>query len=424
MSTKEIPVRRHTLANGLRVVHSYDPATAMAAVNVLYDVGSRDEKRSLTGMAHLFEHLMFGGSANIPSFDGELESAGGKSNAWTSSDFTNFYDTLPAQNIETAFHLESDRMLRLDFNSRSLKVQQGVVIEEFKQTCLNRPYGDIFHIVRRLAYAAEHPYSWPTIGLEPSHIARVTLDDVERWFYSHYAPDNAILSVAGNVSFDKTVELAERWFGDIPARHIAPRALPDEGFPAADVVETVTAKVPQTMIVMAFPMSGYGTQAYHAADTLTDILSAGRASRFTRRLIYGEREGLFAGADASILGSEHGGLLLLMARLADNSDGAVETARAMMLAQARELALPSNIGEHEFGRTLNNFEATFRFSNLNYLSKATNLAMAEYHGEDINRTITERRLLTPAIVAAEADRIFNHTPFATLIYKAGANYEL
>ena len=419
MSEKDIPVRRHTLANGLRVVHSYDPTTAMAAVDVLYDVGSRDESRSLTGMAHLFEHLMFGGSANIPSFDGELEGAGGKSNAWTSCDFTNFYDVLPAQNIETAFHLESDRMLSLDFSRRSLEVQRGVVIEEFKQTCLNRPYGDLFHHLRRIAYAERHPYSWPTIGLEPDHIARVTLSDVERWFYSHYAPDNAILSVAGRVSFEETVEMAERWFGDIPRRNVAPRNLPDEGFPTENIVETVRAAVPQPMIVMAFPMDSYGTRRYHAADTVTDILSAGRASRFTRRLLYGEREGLFAAADASIIGSEHAGPLLLTARLADSSDSAVDTASKMLLEEARKLCVASDITEHEFGRTLNNFEATFRFANLNYLSKATNLALAEYHGEDINRTITERRLLTRAEVAAEADRLFNHTPFATLIYLGG-----
>ncbi len=419
MSAKEIPVRRHTLANGLRVVHSYDPTTAMAAVDVLYNVGSRDESRSLTGMAHLFEHLMFGGSANIPSFDGELEGAGGKSNAWTSNDFTNFYDVLPAQNIETAFHLESDRMLRLDFSERSLEVQRGVVIEEFKQTCLNRPYGDLFHHLRRIAYGEKHPYSWPVIGLEPDHIARVTLAAVERWFYSHYAPDNAILSVTGSISFEKTVELAERWFADIPARHVAPRQLPDEGFPTENIVETVRANVPQTMIVMAFPMDCYGTARYHAADTVTDILSAGRASRFTRRLLYGEREGLFASADASIMGSEHAGLLLLTARLADNSDEAIETACKMLLDEARQISVASNISEHEFGRTLNNFEATFRFSNLGYLAKATNLALAEYHGEDINRTIADRRLLTPAAVAPEADRLFNHTPFATLIYLGG-----
>ena len=181
----DIPVGRHTLANGLRIVHSFDPTTAMVAVDVLYDVGSRDEKRTLTGMAHLFEHLMFGGSANVPSFDSELEDAGGKNNAWTSSDFTNFYDTVPAQNLDTALYLESDRMLALDFSERTLAVQKGVVVEEFKQTCLDRPYGDLFHRLRALAYGSDHPYSWPTIGLKPEHIGKVTLDDVKEWFYWH-----------------------------------------------------------------------------------------------------------------------------------------------------------------------------------------------------------------------------------------------
>ncbi len=402
-----IPVRHHTLANGLRMVHSYDPTTAMAAVNILYNVGSRDESRHRTGMAHLFEHLMFGGSANVPSFDGELENAGGKSNAWTSPDFTNFYDTLPAQNIATAFHIESDRMLALDFSERSLEVQRGVVIEEFKQTCLNRPYGDISHHLRRLAYAENHPYAWPTIGLEPEHIASVTLDDVKSWFYSHYAPDNAILSVTGRVEFDRAVELAERWFADIPRRNIQPRRIPAPGFPRESIVETVYGRVPQPMVVMAFPMDSYGTERYYAADTVTDLLAAGRASRFVRRLVYGPAEGIFASADASIIGSEHEGLLLLTARVADNDDSTISRACELLLAEARAIADPANIGAREYERTINNFEATFRFGNIDYLSKATNLALAEYHGEDINATVAARRSLRPEAVAAEADRLFS-----------------
>ncbi len=412
-----IPVRHHTLANGLRMVHSYDPTTAMAAVNILYNVGSRDESRHRTGMAHLFEHLMFGGSANVPSFDGELENAGGKSNAWTSPDFTNFYDTLPAQNIATAFHIESDRMLALDFSERSLEVQRGVVIEEFKQTCLNRPYGDISHHLRRLAYAENHPYAWPTIGLEPEHIASVTLDDVKSWFYSHYAPDNAILSVTGRVEFDRAVELAERWFADIPRRNIQPRRIPAPGFPRESIVETVYGRVPQPMVVMAFPMDSYGTERYYAADTVTDLLAAGRASRFVRRLVYGPAEGIFASADASIIGSEHEGLLLLTARVADNDDSTISRACELLLAEARAIAGPANIGKREYERTINNFEATFRFGNIDYLSKATNLALAEYHGEDINATVAARRSLRPEAVAAEADRLFNRTPFVTLVYR-------
>ncbi len=414
---KSIPVNRHTLPNGLRLVHSYDGDTAMVAVNVLYNVGSRDESRRLTGMAHLFEHLMFGGSANVPSFDKELEEAGGKSNAWTSADFTNFYDTLPAQNLATALHLESDRMLALDFNERSLAVQKGVVTEEFKQTCLDRPYGDLFHHLRRIAYSAEHPYSWPTIGLEPAHIAKVTMDDVRRWFYSHYAPNNAILSIAGNVDFDTALRLTEQWFADVPRRHIVARALPSAGFPSTNVTETVYADVPFPLIVIAYPMAAYGEDGYFAADTLTDILSVGRAARLRNNVVNGTGSGLVTDADASVLGSEEPGLLLLTARLSSDSDADIERAIGLIKDEVRRLAVPGNLPSRELERTLNNFEASFRFSNVSYLSRATNLAMAEYHGEDINRTVTDRRLLTPADIERLADKIFNGTPSATLIYR-------
>ncbi len=417
MSLKKICIKRHTLANGLRVVHSYDGSTVMAAVNILYNVGSRDESRRLTGMAHLFEHLMFGGSAHVPDFDAELEAAGGRSNAWTSTDFTNFYDVVPAQNISTAFHLESDRMLSLDFNPRSLEVQRSVVIEEFKQTCLNRPYGDISHLIRNLAYAENHPYSWPTIGLEPEHIAKVTMDDVREWFYAHYAPNNAILAITGNVDFEKTVELAETWFGDIPRREIAERRLPDEEFPKENITETVYRHVPQPHIVMAFPMAAYGEKEYFTADTITDILAVGRSSRLMRNLVFGPVPGLFAQADASIIGSEQPGLLLLSARLASDKDEDIGRATEMLLGQARQLASPGNVSDHELQRCLNKFESTFRFSNAGYLARATNLAQAEMHGEDLNRTVTDRRILTPDDIAATADELFNRRPFVTLHYR-------
>ena len=291
MSSDVLTVNRHTMANGLRIVHSPDTTTAMVGMNILYNVGARDESRRLTGMAHLFEHLMFGGSANIADFDEVLERAGGRSNAWTSSDFTNFYLSIPAQNVETAFYLESDRMLALSFSQRSLSIQQGVVIEEFKQQCLDRPYGKMMHVLREAMYSSQHPYSWPTIGLKPEHIAQVTLEDVEKWFYSHYAPNNAIMAVTGNISFERVVELAEKWFGDIPRREIAPRQLPSPGFPEADVFRQVYDHVPSTMVVVALPMSSYGTEEYFAADAITDLLSAGRASRFTSNIIHGKARG-------------------------------------------------------------------------------------------------------------------------------------
>lgn len=416
-NTPRVEVSRFTLANGLRVVHSYDPSTAMVAVDVLYDTGARDEERHLTGMAHLFEHLMFGGSVNVPDFDAEIEGAGGSDNAWTSNDFTNFYDTLPAQNVETAFHLESDRMLALAFDPRSLEVQRHVVIEEFKQQCLNRPYGDLGHHLRRILYGGRHPYSWPTIGLEPEHIARVTSDDVRRWFYSHYAPNNAVVAVCGNVTLERTRELAEKWFGGIPRREIAPRQLPEPQFPAGDVITTVCGPVPATAIAIAFPMEAYGTQGYLAADILTDILAAGNASRLYRRLIAANAaDGLFASADASISGSEHEGMLMFNAKLTRNSEADAMLARQMMIDIAGEMTLDGNITEREIQRTANRFEAAFRFNNLSYLGKATELALAEIHGEDINDRTEERRRISPGTLTSYARKIFG-TPSATVVYR-------
>lgn len=416
MKDLQIPVERHTLPNGLRVVHSYDPFTAMVAVDVLYNVGARDENRRRTGMAHLFEHLMFGGSAHVPDFDGILESAGGQSNAWTSNDFTNFYDTLPACNIDTALYLESDRMLGLSFNPTALEVQRAVVIEEFKQQCLDRPYGDLFHHLRRLMYASEHPYSWPVIGLEPTHIAAVTMDDVKDWFYSHYAPDNAVLAITGNISFDEACRRAERWFADVPARHPAQRSLPEPGFPEADVIETVHGNVPCPLIVAAFSMAPYGHSEYFTADTITDVLSAGRSARFSLNLVNGTAKGLISDADASIIGSEEPGMLLLTARLTSDSDADITRARTLLIDEARRLGEPGALTQRDLERTLNNFEATHRFSNVGYLARATNLAMAEMHCEDINRIVDDRRRLTPGDITAAAAEIFSR-PSATVIYR-------
>ena len=416
MTVKPINVARHTLPNGLRLVHSYDPTTAMVAVDVLYNVGARDENRSLTGIAHLFEHLMFAGSANIPDFDGELEAAGGRSNAWTSNDFTNFYDTLPAQNLDTALHLESDRMLSPAFSENSLRVQRGVVIEEFKQQCLDRPYGDIYHHLRRIAYAESHPYSWPVIGLSPDHVAKVTMDDARQWFFSHYAPNNGVLAISGGVPFDEACAKAEEWFYDVPAREIAPRPTVDPGFPSNPVVETVRGNVPLPLITVAYPMASYGTPEYFAADTITDILSVGRSARLRNSLANGRGLGIIADADASIIGCEGPGLLLVNMQLAEDSDSAIEQALVLLEEELRRITHPGDLSPRELERTLNNFEASFRFSNTSYLHVATNLAQAELHGEDINRTVTDRRKLTPEDITTTAAEIFSR-PSATLIYR-------
>jgi len=415
---------RFTLDNGLRVVYSQDTSTAMVAVDVLYDTGARDESPRLTGMAHLFEHLMFGGSVNVPDFDAGLEAAGGTSNAWTSNDFTNFYDVLPAQNVATAFHLESDRMLALDFSPRALEIQRSVVIEEFKQQCLNRPYGDMMHRLRALLYGGVHPYSWPVIGLTPEHIAAVTEDDVRAWFYAHYAPDNAVLAVTGNIPGEHVRELAVEWFGDIPRRSPAPRRLPAPVFPSASVTEVMKGRVPQPMVVIAFPMDSYGTPDYFAADTVTDILGAGRSCRFYRRLVAGGHGGLFASADASISGSEHEGMLMLTASLAPGTDGAGrDKAAALMLAEARALAADGNLAPRELERAFNRFEATFRFTNLSYLNLAQSLAAAEIHGEDIADTVGRQRMTTVGDIARVSRKIFCESPFVRLDYIPADTWE-
>ncbi len=406
-------VQRLTLPNGLRIVHHRDTTTAMVAVNVLYDVGARDEQPHQTGIAHLFEHLMFGGSVNIPDFDAAIENAGGIDNAWTSNDFTNFYDVVPAQNVETAFWLESDRMLSPAFTEKGLQVQKNVVIEEFKQTCLNRPYGDTWHHLRRLAYT-EHPYRWPVIGIEPAHIAGITLDDARQFFNTHYSPSNAILAVSGNITAEETFRLAEKWFGDIPYREIAPRKLPAEPDQRESRRLEIEGDIPATSLTIGFKMGGYGSEFYRPADILTDIMSSGRSSRFYRNLLL--KTGLFTDVDASILGSEDPGLLLVTARLTDNS---TDTLRKAEKAIADELntIVTDGITETELQRALNRFESENRFSNVSYLSKASALAMAELHGDDINRHIENYRAITADSINAAARTILRQELSSTLIYR-------
>ena len=261
-----ITVNRHTLPNGLRIVHHEDKDTQMVALNVLYNVGARDEHPDHTGFAHLFEHLMFGGSVNIPDYDTHVQNAGGENNAWTNNDITNYYITLPRQNVETGFLLESDRMLSLDFSERSLEVQRHVVIEEFKQRNLNQPYGDVGHLVRSLVYKA-HPYQWPTIGKEPSHIEHATLDEVKDFFFRFYAPNNAILAVTGNITFEDTVALAEKWFGPIPRRDVKPRNLPVEPPQTEERRMTVERNVPVDALHLIFHKCDRLHPDYHVYDT-------------------------------------------------------------------------------------------------------------------------------------------------------------
>ena len=402
-----------TLPNGLRIVHNYDSATAMVALNVMYDVGARDENPELTGLAHLFEHLMFGGSVNIPDFDGAIENAGGMNNAWTSNDYTNFYDIVPAHNAETAFWVESDRMLALAFSDKALEVQRHVVIEEFKQTCLNRPYGDMSHHLRAMLYKV-HPYRYPVIGKEISHIEKVTQDDVREFFYSHYAPNNAVLSVSGSITFEETIRLAEKWFGPIPQREISPRNYQSEPVQTDERWAEASGNVPQVAVVRAFKMPAYGEKNYIECDIITDLLASGRSSRFYRNLLM--KTGLFTEVDASIIGSDEPGFMMFNAKLTGEDDASVEKSIEAMMGEAQKL-IDGDVSEYELTRTINRFESNFLFSSMGFMAKAQSLANHEMHGEDINGIVERYRSVTTDDIARVACEIFNPQRTSTLVYR-------
>lgn len=409
-----IQVNRYTLANGLRIVHNEDDSTQMVALNLLYDVGARDEDPSHTGFAHLFEHLMFGGSLHIPDYDTPVQNAGGENNAWTNNDITNYYITLPHQNVETGFWLESDRMLSLDFSPKSLEVQRQVVIEEFKQRNLNQPYGDASHLLRELAYES-HPYRWPTIGKEIAHIAQATLEEVKDFFYRFYAPNNAILAVTGHISFEETIRLAEKWFGPIPARNISPRQLPAEKPQTAVRRKTVERKVPVDAIYMAFHMSNRMHPDYYVYDMITDILSNGRSSRFIQSLV--QEQKLFTSIDAYISGSLDEGLLHVTGKPVEGVS--LEQAEKAIWKELEKMKTVP-VSKQELEKVKNRYESEQIFNNINYLNVATNLAFFELTGkaEDINEEVGKYRAVTAEQIQATSARCFVPENCSILYYKA------
>lgn len=409
-----IQVNRYTLANGLRIVHNEDDSTQMVALNLLYDVGARDEDPSHTGFAHLFEHLMFGGSLHIPDYDTPVQNAGGENNAWTNNDITNYYITLPHQNVETGFWLESDRMLSLDFSPKSLEIQRQVVIEEFKQRNLNQPYGDASHLLRELAYES-HPYRWPTIGKEIAHIAQATLEEVKDFFYRFYAPNNAILAVTGHISFEETIRLAEKWFGPIPARNIPPRQLPAEKPQTAVRRKTVERKVPVDAIYMAFHMSNRMHPDYYVYDMITDILSNGRSSRFIQSLV--QEQKLFTSIDAYISGSLDEGLLHVTGKPVEGVS--LEQAEKAIWKELEKMKTVP-VSEQELEKVKNRYESEQIFNNINYLNVATNLAFFELTGkaEDINEEVGKYRAVTAEQIQATSACCFVPENCSILYYKA------
>src|SRR5574344_326563 len=359
-----IEFQKYTLKNGLKVIVHTDTSTPMVAVNVIYNVGARDENPEKTGFAHLFEHLMFGGSVNIPDYDTPLQKVGGENNAFTSNDITNYYLTVPAANSEPGFWLESDRMLELDFSEKSLEVQRNVVVEEFKQRYLNQPYGDVYPLMNSLAYKI-HPYSWPTIGKDISHIQNATLDDVKEFFYKHYAPNNAVLVVSGNVDADEALRLAEKWFGDIPRRDVPEKNIPAEPVQTEFRSQTVERDVPYDAIYLSFHMDRKLGDDYYATDLLSDILSSGNSSRLYRKLIV--EEGLFSELDAYISGDVDPGLFSVAGKLIEGVT--MEQAENAIWDELRKMK-EALVDAVELQKVINKVEANLIYSEIGYLNKA------------------------------------------------------
>ncbi len=370
-----ITYKKFVLQNGLRVLHHHDTSTPLVCLNVLYDVGARDEEPDKTGFAHLFEHLMFGGSVNIPNYDEPLQRAGGENNAFTTNDITNYYLTLPAENCETAFWLESDRMLSLAFSEKSLEVQRNVVIEEFKQRYYNQPYGDVWLLLRPLAYKV-HPYLWNTIGKEISHIENAKMEEVKAFFKKFYNPSNAILVIAGNIEFERAKELSEKWFAPIAPVQVKPRNLPQEPQQTEARKLTVQRDVPLDAIYKAYHVGARGDDDYHAMDMVSDILSNGKSARLYLELVKNKQ--LFSEINAYMSGDLDKGLFIISGKLVKGVS--MEVAEAAIEEELDKFK--SNLlEERELTKIKNKLESILVFSEMNILNKAMNLATFELMGD-------------------------------------------
>lgn len=403
-----------TLDNGLRVFVHEDHSVQIAVMNILYDVGSRDENPGKTGFAHLFEHLMFGGSINIPNYDEPLQKVGGENNAFTNTDITNYYLTLPAANLDTGFWLESDRMLSLSFDPKVLEVQRKVVIEEFKQRYLNQPYGDVWLKLRPLSYKV-HPYQWATIGKEISHIENATMDDVKGFFFKHYLPPNAILVVAGNVTVDQVKKLSEKWFGPIAAGSPVKRNLPAEPRQTAKRIQTVEAKVPASAIYKAYHMPGRFDVDFYAADLFSDVISRGHSSRLYQQLV--DEKELFTSISSFTTSTIDPGQLVISGRL-KNGVG-FEQAEAEIDRVINEV-LTTGPTNDELEKVKNQAEATLEFGEVELMSRATNLAFAALSGDAtlVNREAEMIREVTHDQVVRVARGIVKEENSSVLYYKS------
>src|SRR6187551_597 len=409
-----VDFNRFTLANGLRVLVHEDPTVQIAVMNILYDVGSRDESESKTGFAHLFEHLMFGGSVNIPNYDEPLQMVGGENNAFTNTDITNYYLTLPASNLETAFWLESDRMLSLSFDPKALEVQRKVVIEEFKQRYLSQPYGDVWLKLRPLAYHV-HPYKWATIGKEISHIENATMDDVKNFFFEHYIPNNAILVVAGNVTHDQIKQLSEKWFGPIPSGKKIQRSLPVEPSQHEKKFLEVKAKVPADAFYKSWHMPGRFDRDYYAIDLLSDLLSRGQSSRLYQQLV--KEQELFTSISSFVMGTIDPGLFVISGRVKEGVDlKKAEDAVNKILTDITA----KGVEEAELQKVKNQAESSMEFEKVEVINRAMSLAFSSLSGNAnlVNEEGEKINSVTIHDIKRVANTILNEQNSSVMYYRA------
>ena len=409
-----IKFEKFTLDNGLRVLVHEDRSTPMAVVNVLYDVGARDEDPEKTGFAHLFEHLMFGGSVNIPVYDEPLQAAGGENNAYTTNDVTNYYCQLPAENMETAFWLESDRMLSLAFSKKSLEVQRKVVCEEFKEHYINKPYGDVWHQLRKLVYTT-HPYRWMTIGASLKHVEDATLQDVKSFFKKHYNPSNAILAVAGNTNAAQVKEFAEKWFGPIPAGEKYMRNLPQEPKQTAPRRLEVTSEVPLDALYKCWHIYPRTDDRYYTADLISDILSGGGSSRLYQSLV--KEQQLFSNIECYHMGSTDAGIMVIDGKLVKGVD--IKSAEEAVKAELKKLQ-KTGITEAELEKVKNKTESAMAFEDMSLMNRASSIAMYELLGDAnlINTELEKYHAVTAADILEQSRIIFDENNSSTMYYLA------
>ncbi|WP_430972748.1 M16 family metallopeptidase [Sunxiuqinia rutila] len=409
-----IKFERYKLDNGLQLIVYPDYSTPMVALDVCYHVGAKNENPERTGFAHLFEHLMFGGTKNIPDYDDALQHAGGENNAYTTNDLTNYYLTLPKENLETGFWLESDRMLELDFSEEKLNVQKNVVIEEFKQRNLNQPYGDVWPLLRELAYKV-HPYQWQTIGKEISHIADASLEEVKAFFYRFYAPDNAVLILSGHVDPEECLKLANKWFGDIPNRNVNKAPIPQEPRQQEFREMTVERDVPDTALYLAFHMPDRRQRGYYVCDLISDVLSNGNSSRLYQRLV--KEEKLFVELDAYVSGDHDPGLFIVSGKLAEGVT--IPQAKAAIWKELQHMQ-QELVSAVELEKVKNKLEANLVYSQMNYLNMAQELANFENidRAERINEQMVIYRSISSADLMLQAQELFQETNCSQLNYLA------